>query len=429
MDKKDEKNAENIIKMLLNIYAKSTRLPISYYNIDKKKFIWSDEGDYSPLCEFMNGGSNSGKDYCIACHADHIKRCNNPNGRLELCHAGLWNIALPIKIDSSIVGTLISGQRRVSGEDLQKESEKKFEEFLKFGCKNKNENELIKCYFETDSIEVDDFDKKLLVDLKSIQEYIYQWLFQHEDDSKQLRVKVHGLVHDFLIPVQAITAAAWNIQEESRDVNIEDTQLIIDEMRKLAFIAENMRRSLRGVKSGTYSFSNNSILNPLKEAVFLYGREAAMKSVEIRVYPEIADNKAFPNIDMNYDDIRILINNIIQNAVKYSYGRKSGNLSLYVKINCKSEIYLSRQCCMISVENLGTGILEKEISDGLIFEDGYRGQLSEDQHRTGSGVGLYTVKKIVEAHNGDIVVKSEKKKNNAYLTTIKVYLPYKQTKA
>jgi signal transduction histidine kinase len=61
--------------------------------------------------------------------------------------------------------------------------------------------------------------------------------------------------------------------------------------------------------------------------------------------------------------------------------------------------------------------------------DFYRGILSSDRQRTGSGIGLAYVSQVIEKmHHGSIEVESRPMGGNAHLTTFHITLPVRQPK-
>ena len=71
-----------------------------------------------------------------------------------------------------------------------------------------------------------------------------------------------------------------------------------------------------------------------------------------------------------------------------------------------------------------------------LFEYGYRGELSLDHNRTGSGIGLTDVHQTVQKHHGEIDIYSNPAPGNTtkgdytvpFVTKITVILPKKQEK-
>ncbi len=105
-----------------------------------------------------------------------------------------------------------------------------------------------------------------------------------------------------------------------------------------------------------------------------------------------------PNIIINLDEEKItqVINNIISNAVKYT--NDDGIIAMsFKKLNDGLEIIC---------EDNGIGIGQEELK--LVFNKFYRSDKHRNQNIPGSGLGLSIAKYIVEMHNGNIELFSEK---------------------
>ncbi len=410
-----------VVQLLLDIYTEQTNLPVAFYHFEEKKFIWSKNGInyYSPLCLEMNGRFPDTKN--SQCDNDHIERCKSAKGKPELCHMGLWNIALPIKQGNKEIGALISGQRRLKDEKSAEKSYKIFREYLE-KSKPTNRKQLEECFNKTPEIEQKDFDTKLLVHLKNIQEKLYSFIITQDEENKKIKNRIQQLAHEFLLPIQSITANAENLYHEVTEKEQKEmAQDIVEEMKKLANFAENMRSSLIEAKEQTYHFEPYDVYSCLIKCVRPYRKEAEKKGIIIHD-PFAINGEKFPEIEMHKIDLTRAFENLIHNTVKYSfsgYGRERF-------ISIIGEPVDNYYC--ISISNYGVGILPEEITSGKIFEEGYRGELSTDRYRTGSGIGLSEVKKIIKKHNGKIEITSEHKGGDAYKTTVKVFLPIKQNK-
>lgn len=119
--------------------------------------------------------------------------------------------------------------------------------------------------------------------------------------------------------------------------------------------------------------------------------------------------------------------NLLHNAVKYSWTRKTGTAP-FVEITARKE--LARLA--ITIVNRGVGISRHEIEQGRIFQLGYRGEKSGDRRRPGTGIGLYDSKQVMEAHKGELLIDSRPVSGNQeldtpnqpYFTTVTCRIPF-----
>ena len=102
------------------------------------------------------------------------------------------------------------------------------------------------------------------------------------------------------------------------------------------------------------------------------------------------------------DFLREVINNVIENAVKYT---PSG----WVTVNVRADNYNVQ----IVIQDTGIGIARDEISH--IFQKFYRVDNRDTREIGGTGLGLYLVKQRVEAMNGRIWAESEVGKGTKFI--------------
>jgi len=107
------------------------------------------------------------------------------------------------------------------------------------------------------------------------------------------------------------------------------------------------------------------------------------------------------------------LGNVISNAIKFT--PDEGSVTITVERCPASESPLGKETLLIVVSNTGPGIPEKDLD--IIFEKHRRA--SNIAGIEGSGLGLYVVKSVVEAHHGKVVVSSKPGK----LTTFSIFLP------
>ncbi len=105
------------------------------------------------------------------------------------------------------------------------------------------------------------------------------------------------------------------------------------------------------------------------------------------------------------DFLREIINNVIENAVKYT---PSG----WITVNVRADNYNVQ----IVVQDTGIGIARDEISH--IFQKFYRVDNRDTREIGGTGLGLYLVKQRVEAMNGRIWAESELGKGTKFIILV-----------
>lgn len=101
------------------------------------------------------------------------------------------------------------------------------------------------------------------------------------------------------------------------------------------------------------------------------------------------------NLEFDPERVRIVLNNIITNALKHS---DAGARPV--------EVFIEEQpdSVIVGVRDHGIGIPEKELP--FIFEPFYRVDKSRAKKSGGYGLGLSLSKKIMEAHGGEIEIES-----------------------
>ena len=103
--------------------------------------------------------------------------------------------------------------------------------------------------------------------------------------------------------------------------------------------------------------------------------------------------------------MRIVLNNLIGNALKYH----RNSMHQYIDIKVK---YLPHHSVQFSIEDNGQGIAENQVS--RIFDMFYRATSNSE----GSGLGLYIVKSMIEKMNGKVEVISTLNSGSKFIITL-----------
>jgi len=145
-------------------------------------------------------------------------------------------------------------------------------------------------------------------------------------------------------------------------------------------------------------------LEPVPIAEFI--RHLINHSSEYIKRVHLTNNSNINTIQCDPKQITVVLRNILNNSLKYSYYDTDP-----VSIN----ISTSNSMLQISICDTGPGIPDKEIP--FIFDPFYRVDKSRSKETGGYGLGLSLCKKIMEAHGGRIEARSKK----GHGTTINLY--------
>ncbi|OGL07080.1 MAG: hypothetical protein A3H48_01450 [Candidatus Rokubacteria bacterium RIFCSPLOWO2_02_FULL_71_18] len=131
--------------------------------------------------------------------------------------------------------------------------------------------------------------------------------------------------------------------------------------------------------------------------------------MDVRVAPDL------PEVVMDADAVGQALANLVDNAIKYSAGRRA--------LTVEARVADGRLA--LSVADAGIGIPAAE--QGRIFEKFYRAGRSETEGRRGSGVGLALVKHVAEAHGGTVAVESRPGEGSRFTLRLPVAGPCRES--
>ncbi len=115
-----------------------------------------------------------------------------------------------------------------------------------------------------------------------------------------------------------------------------------------------------------------------------------------------------PVVSVDQEKIRAVIQNLLDNAIKYS--KPGGNVE--IAVNQKGD------CMQVAVKDDGIGIPENQ--QKLIFNRFFRAKNARKSNGEGNGLGLNIAKSIIERHGGKIWFESEENKGSIFYFTLKI---------
>ena len=222
---------------------------------------------------------------------------------------------------------------------------------------------------------------------------------------------VAGVSHELRTPLTVIRTAAFNLQGRmaSRPEQVQKYGgLIQAESEKLTALVEQVLR----FASTTAGHAIRTREPVAMETIVQDGLRfdlADSGAAGVAVEREIAPN--LPLVLADELALRQALQNLVDNALKY--GTEGGN---WIGVFVSHVEEHGSSGVEIRIADRGPGIpLEEQES---IFDPFFRGQRAVQDQVHGSGLGLYLVKKIIEAHGGTIRVRSEPMKGTEFLIRI-----------
>jgi two-component system, OmpR family, phosphate regulon sensor histidine kinase PhoR len=234
-------------------------------------------------------------------------------------------------------------------------------------------------------------------------------VFRHKKLSEMKTDFINNMTHEFKTPISTISLASEILVNVNSEVHLEKVnryaKIIQEENRRMQSQVEQVLRMSR-LDKNEYELNKEEtdIHELVQNAIHNLCLDLGNKSVDIKYK---LDAKKF-NIIADPIHVTNIVKNLVENACKYCIGDPQIELST---TNVPEGI-------VISVEDNGIGISTDK--QKLIFDKFYRVPTGDVHNVKGTGIGLYYVKVMVEAHNGKVNVRSEPNKGARF----DVFLPF-----
>lgn len=186
-------------------------------------------------------------------------------------------------------------------------------------------------------------------------------------------------------------------QEQQKIINLMD-----DSNKRLIKLVQELLNISR-IEEGKIGFDLKKLdLNKIIQEVINDLLESAkQKNIKINF-----SKQELPQILIDQDTIRMVIQNLIDNAIKYT---KSNNP---IEINSK----IDNNNIIVSVKDSGIGIPQKD--QPKIFSKFHRSQNAKNLAVNGTGLGLYIAKQIIEKHKGKIWFNSKENQGTSFYISL-----------
>lgn len=233
---------------------------------------------------------------------------------------------------------------------------------------------------------------------------------EQEKEERERRLFVSNVSHELRTPLTSVKSYLEALDEGalSEPVAPDFIKVSLDETNRMMRMVSDLL-SLSRIDNAT-SHLDIELTNFTAFITFILDRFDKIRSQNddkkyeiIRDYPI---NSIWVEIDT--DKMTQVIDNIINNAIKYS--PDGGKITVSMKTTDTQMI--------LSISDEGLGIPKKDLPK--IFDRFYRVDKARSRAQGGSGLGLAIAKEIIKQHNGFIWAKSEYGKGS----TFTIVLPY-----
>ena len=250
--------------------------------------------------------------------------------------------------------------------------------------------DIAKLNFRTEKIKTTDEIEQLADSVNQLSMSLQHAQNELNKRNENLKIFIGGASHELKTPIALIKAYAMGIQDGIDDGTYLDT--IIEQSEKMNDIINNLLY-LSKYEKRELKLENVNLKDLIEDTIKEY--DVFIKSNDIEVNLNISKDKFIINTDK--EGIKLVINNLISNAIKYTTDKK-----IYIDLNKNEKIYLN-------IYNKVNPNIEKELEK--IWEPFYVLEKSRNKQLSGTGLGLSLVKEILDSYN----LKYGIKFNNEYL--------------
>jgi two-component system, OmpR family, sensor histidine kinase CiaH len=218
--------------------------------------------------------------------------------------------------------------------------------------------------------------------------YIYRGFVKEIKLARDHRNFLMAITHELKTP---IAVAKLNLETLHKHKLSEDKQNQIigntlQETNRLDILCNNLLVASQ-IEAGKYNITkeklnfSESINNCVDEFIRRYPSRIFIKNIRTDIF-----------VMGDLFLLQIAINNLLENAIKYSPKEKP------IKVSLKKEEYWAQ----LSVIDEGSGVADGD--KHLVFEKYYRTGNEATKRAKGTGLGLYLTNKICKTHKGKIII-------------------------
>jgi signal transduction histidine kinase len=191
---------------------------------------------------------------------------------------------------------------------------------------------------------------------------------------------------------------------KTREEQQEYLQIINKEASRISLLVNDLL-DMSKLQAGQFELRKQraDVNHVIEKVVTTLKPAAAEKGLILSV--DLAEE--LPQAEIDVHRMEQAIYNLVENSIKYT---NEGEI--------KVKSFASNEFLIIELKDSGIGISAKDLPK--IWNRFFRVDKSRTRSKGGSGLGLYVVKNIIEAHNGDIRAKSTENAGSTFTIHLKI---------
>ncbi len=159
-----------------------------------------------------------------------------------------------------------------------------------------------------------------------------------------------------------------------------------------------------------YGLEHIDLIDLLDNLLFEISPQASKKHISIEYKSGF---KNLPQVYINSETMRSVLQNLLENAIKYTVGGGKIVIGVYVQNDNQKQ---AQKQMVVSIADTGIGIPTDQQKN--VFARFFRARNAVKQETDGSGLGLYIAKTIVEKGGGTIWFESTEGRGTTFYFTI-----------
>lgn len=223
-----------------------------------------------------------------------------------------------------------------------------------------------------------------------------------------------NITHEFRTPITLIVGPVEKALKLSTNPYVIEHLSFAERNSKYLLSLVNQLMDFRKIESSKLkvSYRKGNIYAFLDSVFSSFEFQLAERNITLRKLYSLHS----PDVFFDEDSILKVMTNLFSNAIKYT--PNGGEITIYLKSIKDKETY--DDLIYLSIKDSGIGIPENEIDQ--VFERYYQSSNSQRfpmQGQSGTGIGLYLTKRLIEMLDGSITVKNNKRAG----ATFRILLP------